>query len=136
MVQVYLPFVWATWDRMPILTDAVREAVYAAIVAKARAFGCESIVIGGIENHVHVLVRAAPQLNIPDMVPNMKGASSHLVTHVLNPDGFFKWQGGYAVISVSPRGMDWVAEYIQNPKAHHAGGTTQDFLEETFGGEG
>ncbi len=41
-------------------------------------------------------------VTISDLMKEVKGASSHLVTHTVAPDTFFKWQGGYANCTDGP----------------------------------
>jgi putative transposase len=49
----------------------------------------------------------------------VKGSSSHLVTHEIKPREFFKWQGSYGAFTVSHDGIDTVANYIRNQSIHH-----------------
>ena len=79
--QLYLHSVWATWDRMPLLVPAIEQTVYAAILAKCRQLDCEPLAIGGMADHVHLLVRFPTTLTVADLVKEVKGATSHLVTH-------------------------------------------------------
>ena len=79
--QLYLHCVWATWDRLPLITPAIESRVYAAVAAKAHELKCEVLAIGGIEDHVHLLVRLPTTLTIADLLKGVKGASSHFVVH-------------------------------------------------------
>ena len=118
--RVYVHLVWATWDRLPLLTPEIERPVYVAIRDKCREFGCLVYAIGGMEDHVHVLVQMHPNVAVATLIGDVKGASSHLVTHVLKPDAFFKWQGAYGAFSVDSAGMPRVIAYIKNQRKHHA----------------
>lgn len=118
--QLYLHIVSATWDRLPLITPEIEPSLYAAMVAKCRDLKCETIAIGGIEDHVHFLARIPATMTVADFVKNIKGSSSHLITHRVDPRGSFKWQGAYGAFSISKGGVDRVAEYIRNQKIHHA----------------
>ena len=48
-LKVYIHFVWATWDRLPILTADIRERVFRAILAKCDELGCSVEAIGGVD---------------------------------------------------------------------------------------
>ena len=87
--ELYVHLVWATWDRLPVLTPAVERIVYAAIADKCRDMNCEPLAIGGVADHVHLLVRLNPAVAISDLVKEVKGSSSHLVTHEIHPGEFF-----------------------------------------------
>jgi putative transposase len=119
LLRVYVHLVWSTWDRLPLLVEPVQTAVYLCIRAETRRMGCEVIAIGGVEDHVHVLVRLAGRTSVSDLVKQVKGASSHLIQRVVSPDGFFRWQGAYGAFSVSPRHLRAVVQYINDQPERH-----------------
>jgi REP element-mobilizing transposase RayT len=124
-VNVFVHFVWTTWDRLPLLNEAIHRVVHRAIAAKCDELGAELISFGGMEDHVHILVRVPATITIADLVGQIKGASSHAITHeVLTPNEFFKWQGAYGAFSVSRTHLTSVCEYIKHQREHHASGTT------------
>jgi REP element-mobilizing transposase RayT len=116
---MFVHLVWSTWDRVPLLTAARKEAVYACIQAECSKLKAEVIAVGGTEDHVHLLVSYPITLSLPLLIKQAKGVSSHLVTHCI--DGFegFKWQGGYAAFSVSRWDVDRIRGYILNQEQHH-----------------
>ena len=123
-IAVFIHYVWSTWDRLPLLTGEVERAVYRQIGDKCAALGAELVALGGVDDHVHLLVQAPATISFADFMNHVKGASSHLATHeVLAGKQFFKWQGSYAAFSVSPRHRDAVVNYIKRQREHHAGGT-------------
>jgi putative transposase len=99
-VEAFLHLVWSTWDRAPLLSLDVRERVYLCMRHEAARLKVEVVEIGGIEDHVHVLVRFPATIPIAELVKQLKGSSSHLANREMLPGGF-KWQGGYGAISVS-----------------------------------
>jgi REP-associated tyrosine transposase len=119
--QLYLHVVWATWDRMPLLVPKVERAVYATVLAKCRELGADPVAIGGLADHIHLLVRLPTTLAVADLVKEVKGGSSHLVTHEVVPSEFFKWQGSYGAFSVSKEVVPQVTAYIERQKEHHRG---------------
>jgi len=126
---VYVHLVWATWDRPPLLTGAVEREAHRAIEAKCGEFGAEVLAVGGVEDHVHLLVRLPATLAVADLVKHAKGSSAHLVAQHLHPDQFFKWQGGYAAFSVSVGHLTRVTHYIGRQREHHAANTLIPALE-------
>src|SRR5205823_2487053 len=93
--ELYLHCVWATWDRLPLVTPEVEPQIYAAIASKCMELKCYVLAIGGVEDHVHLLVRFPAALSVATLVGEVKGVSSHLMTHRISPDVFFRWQGAY-----------------------------------------
>jgi REP element-mobilizing transposase RayT len=120
---LFIHLVWATWDRLPLLTEDIQRQVYRAIGAKCVALHAEMIAIGGVEDHVHLLVRLPATLSVAEFVKHAKGSSAHLVTHRLTPDRSFRWQRGYGASSVSPRDLTEVRNYIAGQREHHGMGT-------------
>jgi putative transposase len=127
--QLYLHCVWATWDRLPLITPDVEPQLYAALAAKCKQLSCESLAIGGISDHIHLLVRFAPTITIARLIGEMKGSSSHIMTHVVAPGTFFKWQGAYGAFTISKRSVPQTRAYILNQKIHHADQTVVPELE-------
>jgi len=122
--QVYVHLVWTTWDRLPLLNGAVKDSVYACIRAECKALGVKVISLGGTQDHVHLLVELPTTVCIADLAKQIKGSSSHLVNHEVCKSGEFKWQGSYAVFSVSKSLGPTVRSYILNQEQHHQDGTT------------
>ena len=127
---VYVHLVWATWNRLSLLTGEVERAAHRAIGAKCVELGAEVIALGGVEDHVHLLIHLPGTISVAQLVGQVKGASAHLITHEVLPSGeFFKWQGAYGSVSVSPRHLGAVARYIAHQRQHHADGTVSPGME-------
>jgi len=118
--QVYIHLIWGTWDRLPLISEQIRPRLHAALTAKCQAHQCIALAAVGVENHVHMLVKLHSTVAVADLVKELKGSSSHLITHEIAPDEFFKWQGSYGAVSVNPAEVDVVERYIRNQKQHHA----------------
>jgi REP element-mobilizing transposase RayT len=117
--QVYIHLIWGTWDRLPLISPLIEPRLYAALAEKCREHKCVPLAIGGIENHVHLLVKQYSTISVADLVKELKGSSSHLITHEIIPGEFFKWQGSYGAISVNPDDISVVEAYILHQKQHH-----------------
>jgi len=118
--QLYLHLIWSTWDRLPLVTETITTRLYAAIAVKCRELNCEPLAIGGIADHVHLLARLDPTIAVAMLAKEVKGASSHLVTHIIAPTEFFKWQGSYRAFTIRKSDFPQVKAYIENQKQHHA----------------
>ena len=130
--QLYLHCVWATWDRMPLLTPQVDDIIYAAIHAKCRDLNCEAVALGGMPDHLHLLVRFPTTVSVADLVKGIKGSSAHLQTQRVSQTTFFKWHGAYGAFTVSPDALPAVKAYIHQQKQHHANGSLWADWEHTF----
>lgn len=118
--QLYCHLVWATWDRLPLIPEEVEPRLYSAIRSKVRELRGVPIAVGGVPDHVHLLCSFHPTVAISFLVQQVKGASSHLMTHEVPGMEGFKWQGAYGAFSVSKDALDSVEQYVLNQKRHHA----------------
>ncbi len=133
--QLYLHMVWSTWDRLPLITPAIEPRVYAAIGQKCRELKCEPYAIGGVEDHVHLLVRFPTTVTVAEIAKGVKGSSSHLVAHEITPGEFFKWQGAYGAFTIRKSEVQKVKAYVLNQKEHHKEGRLLEEYETVFSGE-
>ncbi|HEY0944799.1 MAG TPA: IS200/IS605 family transposase [Opitutaceae bacterium] len=113
--------VFSTKAREPWLTESVRERLWPYLGGIARENGMKPIEIGGVLDHVHLLISIPPNMAVSKAVQLIKGGSSHwLQPNLPNPNmAAFAWQDGYGAISVSTSQCDAVRAYIRNQAEHH-----------------
>jgi len=128
--ELYLHIVWRTWRRQPFITADLQPRLYGALAHQCAALGADVLAIGGMPDHVHVLVRFPTTISIAEFVRRLKGASSHLVTKVLCWPEPFRWQGGYGVFTVSKRHVSAVEQYVLNQAKHHGDGSVHQSFEQ------
>jgi REP element-mobilizing transposase RayT len=129
--QIYVHLVCSTKLRQPFLADArVREEMFAYLVGSCAHHQCLSIIVGGAEDHVHILCRLAKTVCAADLVRDLKRASSLWIKEAHPELANFLWQNGYGAFSLSPGHVPPVKDYIANQWEHHhsetAGVTYQD----------
>ena len=118
-IALYVHFIWNTWDRLPLIRPEFERRLHRSIAAVASEMRCKVIAIGGIEDHVHVLLAIPSTVTIAELAKRMKGTSSYFINHEVLSQGNFKWQGNYAVFSVSRWDVSKLARYIQQQREHH-----------------
>ena len=79
--------------------------------------------IGGIEDHVHILLELPPTLAVAKAILTIKSNSSKWVNELGRS---FAWQKGYAAFSVSASNIAAVERYIKNQERHHQKMTFED----------
>ena len=121
-LAVYIHLVWATWDRLPLITPEIERPLHRVIASEAQQMGCTLLALNGVTDHLHVFLRIPSTLTIANLVKQLKGVSSHFVNEVLKPSQSFKWQGFYGAFSVSRWDVDKIIAYIQRQKEHHQAG--------------
>jgi REP element-mobilizing transposase RayT len=95
------------------------KELYAYIGGIIKQNASESIKIGGVQNHVHILAEMSKNISLSKFLEEMKRNSSRWVktkdVHYKN----FAWQGGYSGYSVSQSKVEIVKKYIEHQKEHH-----------------
>jgi REP element-mobilizing transposase RayT len=127
--RLFYHIVFATKNREPLITRDFYERLYGVIVAKAEALGARLHAIGGMEDHLHLVVSVPPSVSLSSFVGQIKGTSSHFVNHALTLPYRFGWQKGYGVVSFGEKRLETVRAYVQNQQRHHAEASSISFLE-------
>ena len=126
---VYHHLVFSTKDRRPLLRDkGVRESLHAYLGGISKTLECPPILIGGVEDHVHLLCRFGRTITQADWVKELKRVSNGWLKEQGRDYADFEWQGGYADFSVSRSNLDQVQQYIANQEPHHRTISFQDEL--------
>jgi putative transposase len=116
--------IFSTKNREPLITADLQARLYPYMGGIAREIGATLLTVGGIEDHVHLLIKIPPRLAPADVVRLIKANSSKWVHEEL--ERRFGWQSGYAVFSVSESVAGEVREYIANQHEHHRTMTFQE----------
>ena len=82
------------------MVGCTRDIAYTVIRAECEALRAQVLMAGGIEDHVHLLVRIPANLDLSHLAKQVKGVSSHTIRQIPELDGF-GWQEGYSAFSVS-----------------------------------
>jgi REP element-mobilizing transposase RayT len=133
LAKVYLHAVFSTKDRAPCLVDEWRDELFTVLGGTANNIGCQSLLVGGMADHVHMLFQLGRTISIAEALKLIKSNSSAWVNENHRPQTEFHWQGGYAVFSVSQSSVEAVRDYIHRQPEHHAKQTFQDEFREWLG---
>ncbi|MGC4113806.1 MAG: IS200/IS605 family transposase [Myxococcales bacterium] len=126
LTELYVHFVWSTYRRNQLIGAKFEADLWSAIGAKCKELGASPIQVGGMPDHVHLLACVPPTLAISKLVREVKGGSSHQMSHRIAPGRLFRWQVGYAAFSLRADEAPIVAKYIRNQKVHHDAQTTDE----------
>ncbi len=128
--RLYYHLIWATHERIPLITAEIENHLYGYIICKADALGCITHAIGGIEDHIHTVTSIPPKLSISEFVKNIKGSSSYHINHsVTSLESQFVWQRGYGIFSFGGKNIERIVDYVLNQKDHHKEGRIISSLE-------
>ncbi len=119
--------VFSTKGRRKLITPELQERLWPYMGGIAREHKMKALAIGGIEDHVHLLLSLPSTLAIAKAMQLIKGGSSKWIHDTFPELRRFEWQEGYAAFSVSVTNQAKVISYIENQATHHA---SKDFKEE------
>jgi REP element-mobilizing transposase RayT len=126
---VYIHLVFSTKERRPFLRDeSVRDNLHAQLGGISKTLECPPLIVGGVEDHVHMLCRFSRTITQAEWVKEVKRVSNGWLKEQGSGYADFEWQGGYADFSVSQSNLDQVKAYIAGQKEHHRKMTFQDEL--------
>ncbi len=125
--QIYVHLVFATKERCPVLTDERQNEVYAYITELVKDYNSYLFAIGGMDDHLHLLISLHPAHSVSEVVRIIKANSSRIINKKEWLKRRFSWQEGYGAFSVSQSSLDKVIHYIKNQKEHHS---KQPFVDE------
>ncbi len=127
LAHVILHVVFSTKNRAPLLRDQdLRSRLHAYIAGTLHNIGCEPILIGGVEDHVHILCNLSRTVTIAALVEESKKGSSKWMKDHGSAYRDFYWQGGYGAFSVSESYVEKVRTYVAGQEEHHRKISFQD----------
>jgi putative transposase len=126
---VYIHLVFSTKNRRPLLRDKEgRDNLHAYLGGISKQLDCPPILVGGAEDHVHLLARFGRTITQAEWVKELKRVSNIWIKEGSSHYADFQWQGGYAAFSVSPSSVERVKQYIATQEEHHRKISFQDEL--------
>ncbi|HEV7925931.1 MAG TPA: IS200/IS605 family transposase [Verrucomicrobiae bacterium] len=127
LAKILVHAVFSTKDRRPLLRDrALREELHRYLGGILARLDCQPIIVGGIDDHVHLLCALARTCEAASMVKEVKRGST-LWLRTRNQDlRDFAWQQGYGIFSIGFSQIKPVRNYIAGQEEHHRKVSFQD----------
>ena len=113
--------IFSTKNRYPLITASIRNDLHAYMGGIVREREGIALIIGGMPDHVHLLVKFKPKFAVSDVIRDVKAASSKWINETKEGFHKFGWQDGFAAFTVSQSQAAAVHEYIENQEMHHRG---------------
>ena len=117
--QIYLQTVFAVKYRQAVLDKTWRSKVQGVIGNLINESGCKTIIVNGVEDHMHCFLGLRPAVSVSDLMKTVKAKSSKYINDHKMTKERFEWQEGYGVFSYRQRDVDQIYKYIQNQEEHH-----------------
>jgi REP element-mobilizing transposase RayT len=120
--------IFSTKDRLPLVASAWRPRLYEYLAGIARQECGPLLKVGGVDNHLHLLLALRTDISAAEAIRKIKSVSSKWVNEERLASRRFAWQAGYGAFSVSASNRDRVSKYIESQEEHHR----QHTFEEEF----
>ena len=117
--QVHIQTVFAPKYRDAVLRKKLRPEIFGIIGDLIDETGCKTIIINGVEDHVHCFLGLKPAISISDLMKIVKARSSKYINDRGLMNSRFEWQEGYGVFSHSHSDLNKIYHYIANQEEHH-----------------
>ena len=112
----HIHLIFSTKERRKTINKELQPPLWAYLAGICRNFEMIALMVGGTQNHVHLLFHLPPKLALAKAVQLLKSNSSKWMSDQVRE---FSWQEGYGAFSVSSSNIESVTRYIQNQEAHH-----------------
>lgn len=90
--QVYIQAVFAVKYRNAVIDKVWRPTLLGVLGTLINDTGCKTIIVNGIEDHVHCFLGLKPAISIADVMKNVKAKSSKYVNDHQLTKSRFEWQ--------------------------------------------
>jgi REP element-mobilizing transposase RayT len=123
-LSLHVHVVFGTKHQRPLITAEWRERLHAYLGGAARTLDAIPEAVGGVADHVHLLLGLRATHRLADILRDVKRASSAWVHETIG-DRQFEWQDGYGAFTVSASLLETVKQYITCQETHHRQRTFQ-----------
>lgn len=113
-VSSYHHCVFSTKERRPLVTAQLQERLWPFLGGIARQNKMRALEIGGVADHVHILLSTPVTMPIAKAMQLLKGGSSKWIHENFPDQRLFAWQEKYGAFSVSVSQLDTIIAYIKN----------------------
>jgi REP element-mobilizing transposase RayT len=128
-ISCYLHVVFSTKNRRPLIDSDLQKRLWPYLGGIARENGIKALSIGGISDHVHLLLSLPSTITIAKSVQLIKGGSSKWIHETFPVKKDFAWQEGYGAFSINISIIEETIKYIERQEEHHR---KRSFKEEYF----
>ena len=117
LARLWTHLIFSTKNRFPFLNDEKLKTDMHAYLAKVlRQHDCETLIVNGVEDHIHALFALSRTHSIASVAKEIKRTSSGFAKELSQTLAKFQWQSGYGAFSVSQSNLDDVIRYKRTRK--------------------
>jgi putative transposase len=121
--------VFSTKERRPLLSPDLSRRLWPYIGGIARENKLRALAVGGVQDHIHILLSVPAPIAIAKAIQLIKGGSSKWIHDTFPEHRRFAWQEGYGAFSIGISQVDATIAYIRAQPRHHRARTfKEEFL--------
>ena len=117
--SLYYHIVFSTKNREPWIRPDIEERVWSFVGGIADRHEMTPIKVGGLDDHLHVVVAIPPTLTVSKAVQMLKGGSSRWIRTTFPELETFGWQDGYGAFTVSKTQVPATMTYVERQRKRH-----------------
>jgi len=117
--QIYLHIVFTVKHRNNLIQNSWKDELYKYICGIVNSNKQKVYAIGGVSDHIHILLSIKPNIAISDLVREIKTCSSKWINEKQFLKEKFLWQEGFGAFSSSQSKLNTIIAYINNQEEHH-----------------
>jgi putative transposase len=116
--SVLVHYVFSTKLRLPVIPVIMQSRLWAYVGGIARTNNMKALAIGGMPDHLHVLLSLPPNMTVSKAIQLVKAGSSKWMHEQQGTR--FEWQVGYGAFTIGISQIKGTVDYILNQEKHHA----------------
>ena len=128
----YYHIIFHTLHNKPTIEEEHEKELYRYIWGLCKNKNVFLHRVGGMPNHLHLMVNLPSSLSLADFVRELKTSTSSWMKSNPNFPLFEGWSEGYAGLSCGRNDVERVVNYIKNQKRHHCGISFVDEIKTVF----
>ena len=126
---LYYHIVFATKYRIGWIIPEYEKQIWGYLGGIAKNNGMVPLAIGGIEDHVHLVIRLNTKTTLCMAIQLLKGGSSKWIHEQFPGLADFRWQNGYGAFTISHSSVERTIRYVLRQRVHHCGdGYQEEYL--------
>ena len=125
--QIYYHIIFSSKNRQPVFDEVDRRKLYNYLWGILKSKKCYLYQMGGMEDHIHMLISLHPTASLSHLVRDLKTSSTAWIKKKRIFTNFSGWQMEYGAFTKSNIEKQQVINYIKNQKSHHK---EESFLDE------
>ena len=125
-VSSYFHCVFSTKERRPLIPEGLQARLWPYFGGIGRENQMQAVEVGGVRDHIHILLSLPSTLLLAKALQLIKGGSSKWVHDTFPEHRLFGWQIKYGAFSVSVSQLDKTIQYIKTQEEHHRKMTFQE----------